>query len=532
MQVDLNGKKVKSEKNETILELAKRNNIKIPTLCYDKDLKTKSRCRLCVVEVNGELKTSCDTKVKKGMKIKTNTEMVKKSRKITEKLIQERERRIKKRETNSPITRDFSKCIVCGNCVDVCQNIQTANAITETERGINTEISTPFKENLRESSCTFCGQCVYHCDLDAINERDDTKKVKKLLNKKEKHVLVQTAPSIRASLGEMFRISPGTLVTGRMVTALKKLGFDKVFDTDFGADLTTIEETNEFLERLNKNENIPLFTSCCPAWIKFTEHNYPDLLKNLSTCKSPHMMFGSIAKSHYAEKEGIKPENIAVVSIMPCTAKKFEIERKEMKINGNKNVDFVLTTRELGRLLKENKIELKKMKKGKFDKIMGTSTGSAAIYGATGGVAESVLRYASNKLGEKRKKIKYKNVRGLEGIKKATVKINNKKIKMAIANGLGNIRKLMEMIKDGKDFDIVELMACPGGCIGGGGQPKSEDEKILEKRSKALYKQDEKMKLKTADENPKIKKLYKDFLDKISKEEKHKLLHTKYKKRK
>lgn len=527
MQVTINGKKVEAG-NMTILELAVREGIEIPTLCYKKEFGPEGRCRICVVEADGKLVTSCNTMIREGMNIITDSERAIKSRNITKRLIEQRERRINPVIIDEPIIYDTSKCVLCKSCVKVCEKIQCVNSICEANRSIKTKIENPFDYDAENSPCTFCGQCIFFCDREAISERDDTKKVMDALNDKTKHVIVQTAPSIRGSIGEMFGMT-GELVTGKLASALRELGFYRVFDTDFSADLTTVEETNELVERLEKN-HLPHLTSCCPAWIRFAEYYYPELLGNISTTKSPHMMMGSLIKTYYAEKEGIDPKDIVVVSIMPCTAKKFEITRKETFINGLPVVDIVLTTRELGRLLKSEGIDLKKMKDSEFDNPLGISSGGAAIYGVTGGVTENVLRSASFMLGKKLEKIEFECVRGFEGIKEAEVELGGKKIRIAVTSGLGNIRKLLDSMKAGKKYDIIELMACPGGCINGGGQPKSSDPGIVKKRADALFRQDEKLGFRIANQNPGVQEVYK-FLEKPLSIKSKRIIHTSYRKR-
>lgn len=531
MQVILNGKNVSFKEKETILELARRHDIEIPALCYHPSIKPESRCRACVVEVDGKLVTSCDTPVRKDMIILTDSKRVMKSRRITKKLLEERGKRIKPPKESDPLVIDLSKCILCRNCVAVCDLIQDVHAIGETGRGIKTKVSPLFDLGLENSPCTFCGQCTHVCNCDAIRERDDSKKLMKALKDRGKHVVVQTAPSIRASIGELFGMPAGSLVTGEMVTALKKVGFDRVFDTDFGADMTTYEETHEFLERLKKGGPFPMFTSCCPAWIRFAEYYYPEFLKNISTSKSPIQMFGAVAKTFYAKKHGIDLKDLVVVTVVPCIAKKFEVDRKEMKVLGFKGVDMALTTREMGEILKKNGVNFKKLKKSEFDNPLGESSGGGAIYGVTGGVLETVLRSAKHILEEKLEKIEFKEVRGFGGIREATVKIGGKNVKVVVAHGLSNIRKVLELIKKGKKYHFVEFMSCPGGCIGGGGQPKSVDKDILKKRSSALYRQDRKLKIRVANDNPVLIEFYKEVVKKPLSKKAHELLHTKYKKR-
>lgn len=528
MKISINGKELETGEM-TILELAMKEGIKIPTLCYRKEFGPEGRCRICVVEVNGKLATSCDTKLKEGMKIFTDSESVNKSRRMTIHLIEEREKRIKPSVIGEPITYDISKCIICKACVKVCDKIQNVNSMTEAGRGRKTRIANPFDFDALNSPCTFCGQCIFFCERDAIEERNDIKHVLTALSDRKKHVIVQAAPSVRASLGELFEM-PGELVTGKMASALRQLGFAKVFDTNFAADVTTFEETHEFIERLEA-KRLPHLTSCCPAWIRFVEYYYPELIEKISTTKSPHMMLGALAKTYYAKKNRINPKDIVVVSIMPCTAKKFEITRPETYLDGMKSVDIVLTTRELGKLLKMKGIDLKKMKESEFDNPLGLSSGGAAIYGITGGVTENVLRSACYINSQKPYKIEFEAVRGSDGIKEATIKLGNKEIKLAVVSGLGNIRKIMEMVKEGKNYDIIELMACPGGCINGGGQPKSDDPQIIQKRAAALFTQDRKLPFRVANENPGISEIYK-FLGKPLVKKTKSILHTKYKKRK
>ncbi|RLI99032.1 MAG: ferredoxin [Candidatus Aenigmatarchaeota archaeon] len=560
MKIKIDGRRFSAKEGETILNVAKRNKIYIPTLCYHPDLKPQGRCRVCLVEVDGKLVTSCNTKVMDNMEIFTNTKRVKEARKLNIELIYNnhsgekelefsvvaKELGIKKsrfekpkKEIKSPMERDNMKCLLCGRCVQVCGAIQSINNIEFTDRGISTRISTPYDISIKDSACTFCGQCALYCPGNAIRERAYNEKVvrslmeemNKIINKK-KFIIAQTAPAVRASLGEMFGMKPGTLVTGKMVTALRKLGFDKVFDTDFGADLTIMEEANEFVGRMKEKKNLPLITSCCPAWIKFAEQTFPFLLKNISTCKSPHQMLGAIAKTYYAQKLKLKPKDLMIVSIMPCIAKKFEAQRPEMKISGCNDVDVVLTTREIGRIIKKEKINFTDLRDGEFDDPLGISSGGGAIFGVTGGVMEAALRVAYEILtGKRLKEIDFNQVRGFEGIREADIKIDNKIIKVGVVHGLGNIRKFIESDR-WKKYHFIEMMACPGGCIGGGGQPRPTTNEIRKKRMEALYRQDKKMKIRMSNKNPAIKKLYLEFLGEPLGEMSKKLLHTKYKKRK
>jgi len=553
--INIDGKDYEFKEGETILEVAIRNNINIPHLCFHKDLGPQERCMQCIVEVNGKIVPSCSTKAIDGMKIVTKNEKIDKFRKININLILSRintkdivedeeifqilkeEELFEKRFSNLPIDetspaiiRNPNICILCGRCVSVCKS-QSVKAIDFAYKSINTLVTTAFISGIDKSICTNCGQCILKCPTGAIKEKEYIKEVEEAINDPEKHVIVQTAPSIRASLGELFGMKPGTLVTGKMVTALKMLGFDKVFDTDLGADLTTIEEAHEFLERLEKNK-LPMTTSCCPAWIKFVEHFYPDLIKHVSTCKSPHMMFGAIAKSYYAKIKNINPSKIVVVSIMPCTAKKYESRRNELCNDGNRNVDYVLTTRELAKMIKKKKIDLSSLSESPFDNPLGISSGAGVIYGSTGGVTESVLRTISFLKGVKIGEIEFKEIRNMKGIRTATISLDNKKIRIGIVHGLGNARKVMERIRNGKnEYDFIEIMACPGGCIGGGGQPKVSKgsyHSVLEKRMLALREQDSKMQIREAHRNPIVKKIYTEFLEKPLSKKAHKYLHTRY----
>lgn len=557
MQIILNNKKVKAEKAQTILELCKKNNINIPTLCHEENFEPEARCRMCIVEADGRIVTSCNTHVKQDMVINTNTPKILKYRKLITELtaaehsecfievkqhelckiigdvglreIRFEPRREKRKDIGKAIVRDDKRCVLCGRCVQACRK-QATGAIDFAFRSYHTRVIPYFDHDLGEIYCTACGQCALSCPVDAIKEKDSIKDVEKALKSKNKKVIVQTAPSIRSSLGEEFGMKPGTLVTGKMVAALRKLGFYKVFDTNLGADFTTTEEASELVEKLKKGKkaNMPMFTSCCPAWVKFAEHFYPEFLPNLSICKSPHEMFGAIAKTYYAKKLGINKKDLILVSIMPCTAKKFEADRKEHK----GYVDYVLTTRELARMIYKNNINFKNLKSEDFDKPLGISSGAGAIYGATSGVMESALRTAYFLItGKEVKNVEFKNVRGYGGVKKADVKIGKKKLRIGVAHGLGNAVKILEDIKKGAKYDFVEIMACPGGCIGGGGQPIPTNDEIRKARISALYKQDKKLKIRKAHKNPVLQHIYKEFLGKPLGKKSHKLLHTKYVKR-
>ena len=549
----IDGREIEFEEGETILEAALRNGINIPHLCFNKRLRVKGRCRQCIVEVDGRIVASCTTRLREGMHIITDNEKIREYRKINldllksrintsqiledeeileyleeEGLFEEKLLSLPIDNSSPAIVRNPNICILCGRCVAMC-NEQSVGAINYAYRSINTVIIPAFMDEINNTVCSTCGQCTLVCPTGAIREKEDIDRVMEALNDKDKHVIIQTAPSIRASLGELFGLPPGTLVTGKMVTALKLLGFDMVFDTDLGADLTTFEEAHELWHRINNNGVLPMTTSCCPAWIKFMEHFYPDLAPHVSTCKSPHEMFGAIAKSYYAKLRGIDPSRIVVVSAMPCTAKKFEAQRQELTNDGYRNVDYVLTTREIARMIKEKGIDFNSLEESEFDKPLGISSGAGAIYGATGGVTESVLRTLAWIAGEELGKIEYREVRGMEGVRETEINIKDKKIKICIVHGLGNARKIMEKVRNKQvEYHFIEVMACPGGCIGGGGQPKSNDINILRKRAMALYTQDKKLKIRKAHENPIVRRIYDEFLEKPLSEKAHKYLHTSY----
>ncbi|ADL51982.1 NADH-dependent [FeFe] hydrogenase, group A6 [Clostridium cellulovorans] len=574
IQLTINGRKVEVETGTTILEAAKKLNIEIPTLCHlklqdGKHVSCTSSCRVCSVEVEGKknLVAACSTPVAPYMVVKTNTQKVANARKtLVELLLSDhpqdclkcqknlkcelqkiasdlniRQIRYEGERTKTPtdfssvsITRDVDKCILCRRCVSVCNNIQTIGVLSPVFRGFETIISTAFMEPLAETNCTNCGQCVAVCPTGALRETNDEDRVWDALDDEDKYVIVQTAPAIRAALGEQFGLKPGTNVTGKMVSVLKALGFKKVYDTDFAADLTIMEEANELVNRIKNNKDLPLLTSCCPGWIKFLEHNYGEFLNLPSSCKSPQQMFGAIAKSYLAEKLGVDPKKMVVVSIMPCTAKKFEASRKEMEVDGIRDVDIVLTTRELSSMIRSAGLDLNDFEDDDFDNPLGESTGAAVIFGNSGGVMEAALRTAYELItDQKLEKIDFQAVRGLDGIKSATIKIGDLDLKIAVASGLGNARKLMESIKNGENqYAAIEIMACPGGCIDGGGQPFIRgDREILKKRTAVLYNVDEGKDIRKSHESPIIKEIYNKYLIEANGEKAHKLLHTHYKNR-
>ncbi len=529
---------------------------------------------MCLVEVEGRrgFATSCIQKAEEGMVVHTNTEKVIEARKTVldlilsnherecltcvrngncelQKLAEEfgltdikykGERSAHKVDDKSPsIVRDFNKCVLCRRCVSTCKKVQGIGAIDCTERGFSSCVSTYNDESLNDVNCTFCGQCIANCPVGALKEKDNTQIVWEKLKDKDTFVVVQTAPAVRVGIGEEFGEKIGTNAQGRMVTALKRLGFDKVFDTNTGADFTIMEEATEFIERIKDGGVMPMTTSCCPAWVRFVEMNYPELLDHLSSCKSPHQMFGAIIKSYYAKKNKIDPSKIFVVSVMPCVAKKFERTRDDMQgVDGLDDVDAVITTRELARMIKQAHIEFSELEDSNFDDPMGEATGAGAIFGVTGGVMEAALRTAVETLeGKPLEKLEFKEVRGKEGIKKATVKIAGKDVRVAVVSGLANARKVMDDLKSGKaDYDFLEVMACPGGCILGGGQPiKSSKTRsnvnVFKKRADSIYGIDEKSTIRKSHENPYLKETYKEFIGEPGGKKAHKLLHTTYVKR-
>lgn len=574
IKLTIDGKEVEVNEGITVLQAAKQIGIDIPTLCFLKDVNQAGECRICIVEIEGRrgFVPSCRTIVEEGMKIKTNTIELNEARRIILDLILSAHHRDcltcvrngncelqaladkfgvteihyegqKEKafidEISPSIVRDNSKCIMCKRCVATCKNVQKVGAIDVAGRGFHSRIAAENDESLNNVNCTFCGQCIEACPVGALKEKDETATVWRKLRDKDTFVVVQTAPAVRAALGEEFGMPIGTCVTGKMVTALKRLGFDKVFDTNTGADLTIVEEANELIERLNDKEAVlPMITSCSPGWVRYIEMNYPEQLDHLSSCKSPHEMFGSILKSYYAKKMGIDPEKMYVVSVMPCIAKKFEKVREELKNDGLANVDSVITTRELARMIKQAHIDLSLLKDSEFDSPMGEATGAGAIFGTTGGVMEAALRTAYEKVtGKELEKLEFEEVRGKEGIKKSTIKMGEKEIKVAVAHGLANAQEILEEIKNGKaDYQFAEIMACPGGCIMGGGQPivsskKRNDIDVRKARASALYKIDEQSKIRKSHENPYIKELYEEFLETPGSYRAHKYLHTTYKKR-
>lgn len=569
INLTIDGRNIEVPEGTTILQAAAKLNIDIPTLCYLKEINEIGDCRMCLVEVEGKrgFATSCIQKVEEGMVVHTKTPEVLEARKTMldlilsnhhqdcdncvrkencelqdlikqfdkEKTVYEGTKNIYEIDDKSPsIVRDPNKCILCRRCVSMCNKVQKIGAIGVTERGFNSCVSTAGHNSLNDVNCTFCGQCIEVCPTGALREKDSTQIVWDKINDKNTYVIVQTAPSVRVSLGEEFGMPIGTNVEGKMVNALKQMGFDKVFDTNTGADFTIVEEGTEFIKRLQNNDNLPMITSCCPGWVKYIEMNYPENIGHLSSCKSPHEMFGALLKTYYAKKEEIDPSKMFVVSVMPCIAKKYERQREEMK----QDVDAVITTRELARMIKQAKIDFVNLEDAKFDDPMGEATGAAAIFGVTGGVMEAALRSVSEIVtGKPLDKISFEQVRGESGIKRAEIEIGDKKVKVAVAHGLANAQTIMEEIKSGKaDYQFVEIMACPGGCITGGGQPIKnakiqENVDVHKKRAEAMYSIDEKSVIRKSHENPVLKQIYKEFLGEPNGELAHKLLHTHYSKK-
>jgi len=586
IKISINGVSVEIDQDTTILDAARQTGVIIPTLCYHKDLCVAGNCRVCIVEIMGQkrLTAACATPCEDGMDILTNSLKVRNSRKhIIELLLSEHNADCTRCYKNgncelqklaseykimtqdfirlvpfknytidqfSPsIIKDDSKCIRCQRCVRTCAELQGVNALTVAHKGDQMKITTFFEKAMNDVVCTNCGQCINHCPTGALVEKNYIEEVWDAIADKTKHVIVQTAPAVRVGLGEELGFGPGVRVTGKMVAALKRLGFDAVMDTDFTADLTIMEEGTELLTRLKRkmvdhdpDVKFPMATSCSPGWIKYIEHMYPDYLDHLSTCKSPQQMFGALAKTYYAKARNLDPETIVSVSIMPCTAKKFEANRPEMHDSGYRDVDYVLTTRELAIMIKQAGIDFMRLDDVHYDRLMGESTGAGVIFGATGGVMEAALRTAYELVTGRDVPFDNLNitpVRGMEGVKEATVKIENPlkewtflegvELKCAVAHGLVNAHKVMESIISGEsNYQFIEFMACPGGCLGGGGQPIPTNPEIRRKRAEAIYAEDEGMPLRKSHQNPEIIKIYKDFLDHPLSEKSHHLLHTHY----
>ncbi len=562
----INGQTVQAPKNATILEAARSAGIHIPTLCYHSELAPEGACRLCVVEATGArtLVASCVYPVAEGMVVKTNTDKVRAARRMVVELLLANHpkdclacqksgdcelqniaadlglRKIRfeggarKAHTidasNPCLVRDQEKCILCGRCIRVCRDVQGMSVYSFAERGFDTIVSTAFEQDLGKVECSYCGQCASVCPTGAIVEKDDTEKVWSAINDPDKIVIVQTAPAVRVALGEELGMEPGSIVTGKMVAALRTIRFDKIFDTNFSADLTIMEEGHEFLHRLTNGGVLPMITSCSPGWVNMIELKYPDLLPHLSSAKSPQQMFGAIAKTYYAEKAGIDPAKIVSVSVMPCTAKKAEAARPEMNASGYRDVDVVITTRELGRMIREAGLDFKHLPEDSYDSPLGTGTGAAVIFGTTGGVMEAALRTVADVLtGENLQTVDYNDVRGMEQTREAELTIAGNTVKIAVVHTLASARKILERIRAGEaDYQFIEVMACPGGCIGGGGQPIPVNAEIRRARREGLFDCDSANELRKSHENPEIKELYDTWLGKPLGEKAHSLLHTHY----
>ena len=564
VNIKINDKEYSVPASYTILDAAREANVHIPTLCYLKDVNQIGACRMCLVEIKGAraLQAACVYPVAEGLEIYTNTEKVRKARKTTLELILSNHEKkcltcIRNRNCelqtlaeelgidelryegenehyeldcgSTSLVRDNNKCILCRRCVAACNN-QAISVIGCVERGFKTHVTSTFEKKINEVGCIFCGQCIVSCPVGALYEKNDIGKVNAAISNPEKHVVVQTAPAVRAALGEEFGLPIGTPVTGKMVAALRRLGFDKVFDTDTAADLTIMEEGTEFISRFTKQENLPIITSCSPGWVKFCEHYYPEFIGNLSSCKSPMEMFGAVIKSYYAEKSNIDKKDIYSVAIMPCTSKKFEAQREEF----NGDIDASLTTRELARMIKQAGIDFVNLPDEEFDQPFGEATGAGVIFGTTGGVMEAAIRTVYEILeGKPLDNLNVTAVRGLEGVKEATLTIAGKEVKVAVVHGTKNARIILDKVKAGEKYDFIEVMACPGGCINGGGQPVLDARTratidFKAKRAGALYSEDEASTLRKSHENPNVQLMYKEFFGEPGSHKAHELLHTHY----
>ena len=566
--VNIDNKEIAIEDEQNLLELIRKAKIDLPTFCYHSELSVYGACRLCMVDVDGMgLVPACSTPPFSGMKVRTNTEETRKMRKIIVELLLANHSqncptcqksstcqlqalahrlgitkiRFKNQnpdlqpDNSSPsIVRDPNKCVLCGDCVRICSEVQSVGAIDFAYRGAQTMVIPSFGKDLDKVECVNCGQCARICPTGALTPKSEVDEVWKALHNSDKVVVAQVAPAVRVAIGEMFGMEPGVTTTGQIAAALKAIGFDRVFDTSFTADLTVIEESNEFIKRIQKGEKIPQFTSCCPAWVKFVEQYYPEFVKHLSSCRSPQQMFGALTKEILAHDLGMKKEDIVVVSIMPCTAKKFEAKRPEFSKKDIFDVDHVLTTQELGLMIEEAGLHFKELDPESFHLPFGFKTGAGVIFGNSGGVSEAALRYVTEKLtGEKRENYEFLSVRGEEGVREASLKVNGREFTLAVVSGLGNARRVLEKIKSGEaKYDLVEVMACPGGCIGGAGQPVSADPFVKQKRTKGIYENDRMLELHKSQENPYVTELYSNVLGEVGGHKAHELLHTSYKNRK
>ena len=566
VNLTINGVKVQAPKNATILEAAKSAGIHIPTLCYHPDVKPEGACRLCVVEATGArgLVASCCYPVAEGMVVQTNTAQVRKARRLVVELLLAShpkgclscrksgdcelqriaadldvrnhrfdwgERKTYTLDDSNPcLVRDQEKCILCGRCIRMCRDVQGMNVYSFARRGFHAMVAAAFEQDLSKVACSFCGQCSAVCPTAAIMEKDDTERVWDAIHDPDKIVVCQVAPSVRVALGEEVGLAPGSIVTGKMVAGLKAMGFDKVFDTNFSADLTIMEEGHEFVDRLQNGGVLPMVTSCSPGWVNMCELKYPDLLPHLSTAKSPQGMFGAVIKTYWAEKANVNPAKIVSVSVMPCIAKKAECVRPQLRDSGFQDVDIVITTRELGKMLREDGIDFTRLPDAEFDSPLGYGSGAGAIFGTTGGVMEAALRTVADVVtGQDIQQVDYQAVRGFAETKEATLNIAGKEVKIAVCNTLGSAMKMMDRVRAGTaDYHFIEVMACPGGCIGGGGQPIPTSKAIKKKRMEAIYSIDSNSKIRKSHENPEIKILYDTWLGKPLGEKAHRLLHTHY----
>ncbi|MCL1996127.1 MAG: NADH-dependent [FeFe] hydrogenase, group A6 [Defluviitaleaceae bacterium] len=567
----IDNQQVQVQEGATVMEAAKEIGVDIPTLCYLKGINEIGACRVCVVEMEGAraLQAACVLKATDGMKIKTNSKNVRKSRRIELELILSTHNReclscyrnkncelqtlaeefninstpyqgaameFTFDDTSASLVRDQSKCVLCSRCANTCKKVQGVGILDLSSRGIHTRLTTAFDKPVDETPCLFCGQCIISCPVAALKEKENIEDVWQAIEDPERYVIVQTAPAVRGALGEEFGLPYGTRVTGKMVAALRRMGFDKVYDTNFGADLTIMEEGHEFLDRFQNNGKLPMITSCSPGWVRYCEYYHPDFVPNLSTCKSPHQMLGAMAKSYYAEKAGIDPKKIFVVSVMPCTSKKTEAARPELEVNSLRDVDCVITTREFAKMIKQAHMDFLSLPDEEFDRdLLGEYSGAGAIFGVTGGVMEAALRTVADVLeGKDVQAFEYTEVRGLKDIKEATLTLGGKTIRVAVAHGTSVAGKLLEMVRNGEaQYDFIEVMGCSGGCVTGGGQPHVSAKKrimvdVRKERAKALYEEDGTRKYRKCHQNPQIQQLYKDYLGEPNSHKAHELLHTSF----